>query len=563
MIPTMTVPPAQSQGPAAPGSGRGRSQLALIATTDFAVWLGAGTIIPYLPVFLLEQAHASVSLIGLIAAAYFVGVFAFSTYLGHLSDRVGRKPMIIAGTVLYTVATALFLTTTQPAWFIVFRFVEGVGAAAVVPAAQAFVADITQNENRSRAYGWLTSAQFSGLIIGPALAWPLYALGGGRGVWAFYTIFIFDAALTAIVALVLALFLHEPRHVRAARREASARRPPLRSLLSRPVLAIIVVVASSEFAMGGWEVVWSIWLRHLGASFRVIGLTWVAFSVPVAFSFVGGRLADRRSRYALMVWGFAITGASWIVFSLTHDLTVYLAAMLVGGGAFAVAFPAKQAFLVQVSAPRWLGSIQGVEQTAMQLAALVGTLTAQLIYSVIGGYIFAVGGVVALLGIVVAAPALRREWACVAGRSDARSCADLRRLGLGPDYAVEYSSDGEPGALSRARRESPTGPPDSIACPDRLFDTPSHPGGAVESATRYGKQLSDRGVAGTGVTHARRRGRARSVSDAPVCGSISSGGDKRHAQIDLERRDQLRPYQCAGDPLCGGAHAGTALQSAR
>ena len=446
MIPTMTVPLAQTRGAVAPAPARGRSQLALIATTDFAVWLGAGTMIPYLPVFLLEQTHASVSLIGLIAAAYFVGVFAFSTYLGHVSDRVGRKPMIIVGTVLYTVATALFLTTTDPVWFIVFRFVEGVGAAAVVPAAQAFVADITENENRSRAYGWLTSAQFSGLIIGPALAWPLYALGGGHGIWAFYTIFIFGAALTAIAALVLTFFLHEPAHARAARRDAPVKRPPLRTLLSRPVLAIIVVVASSEFAMGGWEVVWSIWLRHLGASFRVIGLTWVAFSVPVALSFVGGRLADRHSRYALMVWGFAITGASWIVFSLTHDLAAYLVAMLVGGGAFAVAFPAKQAFLVQVSAPRWLGSIQGVEQTAMQLAALVGTLTAPLLYSVIGGYIFAFGGVVALLGIVVAAPVLRREWACVAGRSDARSCADVRRLRLGPDYAVEYSSDAESGA---------------------------------------------------------------------------------------------------------------------
>ncbi len=82
----------------------------------------------------------------------------------------------------------------------------------------------------------------------------------------------------------------------------------------------------------------------------------------------------------------------------------------------------------------------------MQLAALVGTLTAPLLYSVIGGYIFAFGGVVALLGIVVAAPVLRREWACVAGRSDARSCADVRRLRLGPDYAVEYSSDAESGA---------------------------------------------------------------------------------------------------------------------
>ena len=117
------------------GFGQGRSQLILTAGTDFAVWLGSGAIFPYLPVFLKEQAHASVALIGLIAAAYFVGVFASSAYFGRLSDRLGRKPMIITGTVLYALATALFLTTTHPSWFIVFRFVEGTGAAAGTTAA--------------------------------------------------------------------------------------------------------------------------------------------------------------------------------------------------------------------------------------------------------------------------------------------------------------------------------------------------------------------------------------------------------------------------------------------
>ena len=132
----MSAPPtaAQQQHAPDPGLGAGRAQLALIAGTDFTVWLGAGAIFPYLPVFLKEQAHASLGLIGLIAAAYFVGVFAFSSWFGHLSDRVGRKPMIIFGTVLYAVATALFVTTTHPGWFVVFRLIEGMGAAAVVPA---------------------------------------------------------------------------------------------------------------------------------------------------------------------------------------------------------------------------------------------------------------------------------------------------------------------------------------------------------------------------------------------------------------------------------------------
>ncbi len=438
----------QTRGTGAPGFGRGRSQLALIAVTDFTVWLGSGAIMPYLPIFLREQAHASLTLIALIAAAYFASVFALSGWFGHLSDRVGRRTMIIAGTVLYAAATALFLTTTDPFWFIVFRLVEGTGTAAVVPAAQAFIADITVDGNRGRAYGWLTSAQFGGLIVGPALAWPLYALGGGQGRWAFDAIFIFGAALTAVVAVVLAVFLREPRRASGpslaepASREAG---PPLRALLTRPVVAIIVVVATAEFATGAWEVVWSLWLRRIGAPMQVIGLTWIAFSLPMAFSFAGGHLADRTNRYALMVWGFAVVGASWVPFSLTHDLRVYLGVMLVGGAAFAVGFPAKQGFLVQVAAPGRLGAVQGVEQTAMQLAALVGTLTAPPLYGLIGGAIFALVGAVALAGVAVAVPVLRREWACVssAGVSGVRSCADLRRLGGGHGLAAQLPGESD------------------------------------------------------------------------------------------------------------------------
>jgi DHA1 family multidrug resistance protein-like MFS transporter len=350
--------------------------------------------------------------------------------------------MIIAGTVLYAVATALFLTTTDPVWFVVFRFVEGAGAAAVVPAAQAFVADITVDENRGRAYGWLTSAQFGGLIAGPALAWPLYALGGGHGLWAFYSIFIFGALLTAAVAMVLAVFLREPP------RASHAPAPPeaglrLRSLLTRPVVAIVVVVATAEFSMGAWEVVWSLWLRRIGAPMRVIGLTWIAFSLPMAFSFAGGHLADRSNRSALMVGGFAVLALSYVPFALTHDVRIYLVAMLTGGAAFAVGFPAKQGFLVQVAAPGRLGAVQGVEQTAMQLAALVGTLTAPPLYGLIGGDVFALAGAVSLAGLAVALPILRREWACVAGAEvgGVRSCADLRRLGGSGGYATQVSGE--------------------------------------------------------------------------------------------------------------------------
>jgi len=418
--------PDDGLGPAADGGWavpNGRRQLFVVAAADFVVWAGGGAIFPYLPVFLQEEAGASLWWIGVIAAAYFIGIFAVSPFAGRLSDRVGRKPLLVGGTLLYGVSTLLFITTTEPALFVLFRLLEGVSVALIVPAGQAFVAEITTDRNRSQAYGWWTTAQFGGLLIGPALAWPLYELGGGEGLWAFYSIFLFGSALSFLAAVALAALVHEPQHAAQARRSAVTR-PPLRSLLTAPVVAILLIVATAEFTMGAWEVVWSIWLDSQGRSFAFIGLTWIAFSAPMLLSFLGGRLADRHSRFALMTAGFAVQGLMWFVFSLTEIPGVYIAAMVVGGLAFALAFPAKQGLLVQVSPPRWLGSVQGIEQASMQGAAFIGTLTAPVVYGAIGGWIFAVCGAVALSGVAVAAPILRREWACVRD-GEARNCADL------------------------------------------------------------------------------------------------------------------------------------------
>ena len=384
-------------------------QLVVVCVASFVVWAGFGAILPYLPVFLQEEAHASVGLIGIIAAAYYVGTFVFSSPMGALSDRIGRKPVLIFGVSLYAAASFLFVTTTSAGWFVLFRLLEGIGAAAVMPAGKAFIADITTEATRSQAYGWLTTAQFGGLASGPALAVPLYALGGGHGRSAFYAIFLFGSVAAAITAVALLFTIREPEHARR-RRLDGAERPPYRSLVTRPVAAFLVVAATMGFATGVWEVLWSLWLRHLGATMNFVGLTWIAFSLPMLLAFAGGRLADRHSRFLLMYSGLAVSSLAWIVYGITRNLMVFLVFCVIEGLAVAWSYPAQQAFLVQVSPRRWLGTIQGLESSSMQLAALVGTLLSPLLYHVISGYTIAVGGVVSLIGLVATAPTLAREW---------------------------------------------------------------------------------------------------------------------------------------------------------
>lgn len=405
--------------PGRPGDDLQRTQwlqLAVVCTASFVVWLGFGAILPYLPVFLQEQAHASVWLIGLVAAAYYVGTCAFSVPLGRLSDSIGRKPVIVAGVCLYAVATLLFISTTSPGWFILFRLLEGVGAAAVTPAGQALVAELTAEQARSQAYGWLTTAQFGGLVAGPVLAWPLYSLGGGQGKWAFYAIFLFGSVLSALTAVVLMLAIREPKQGRR-RRTVKVPHPSYRTLVTRPVLAFLIVSTTGHFAMGVFEVLWSLWLRHLGASVRFVGLTWIAFSVPMLFAWMGGYLADRHSRWVLMFSGYTVSAFAWISYGATRNLTLFLVVNIIEGLAIAWSYPAKQGFFVQVVPRRWLGSVQGLEQTCLQVAALIGTLIAPVLYEHLSGYVISIAGVVSLLGLGFAAPTLHREWMRVSSDS--------------------------------------------------------------------------------------------------------------------------------------------------
>jgi DHA1 family multidrug resistance protein-like MFS transporter len=423
-------------------------QLGVISASEFVVWAGFGAIIPYLPLFLEEQAHTSMTLWAVIAAMFYVGTLLFSSPLGWLSDTIGRKPVMVGGAVVYTIALLLFTTTTDPYWFILFRLFEGIGTAAFGPAAQAFVADITTEENRSKAYGFLTTAQFGGLIVGPALAAPLYALGGG-GTSGFYAIFYFGAILSGLALAAIALFVREPAALKTRRTQRRREREAhlgwraslknYRAIFTAPILAFVLIAFTSHYAMGAWDVIWSLYLSHLGASKTFISFTWVAFSVPMLLSVFGGMLADRYSRFWLFTIGYALSSFAWMFYGISTVFVALLVVNVLEGIAIAFSYPAKQAFLIQVSPKRWLGTVTGVEATAMQLAGLLGSLTAPLLYERISGKVLTFAGIISFTGLLVAAPVLYRAWQRLRAAGDMPSAAELERLtdGKRSAYAAE------------------------------------------------------------------------------------------------------------------------------
>jgi MFS family permease len=296
-------------------------QLSVVCLSELVIWTGFGAILPYLPIFLEQEGHSSVLMIGFIAAAFYVGTLLCSSVFGWLSDVVGRKPVMIGGMAMLAVASFLFTRTVDPRWFLLFRLLEGMSAASG-GVMLAFIADISAPAQRSRAMGVVMTAQFGGAIIGPALGAALYNAGGG-GRSGFHAIFYFGSALAVVTVVTLALLVREPAvtRTRKAARAKEEGRPAYREVFTPAIIGFLVMGFGVNFGFGGFDVIWSLWLEHLGASMTMISIIWIAMCAPMLLSFAGGVLADRYSRFALMMAGNGFAAVVFLVYGVTRNLT--------------------------------------------------------------------------------------------------------------------------------------------------------------------------------------------------------------------------------------------------
>jgi MFS family permease len=156
-------------------------------------------------------------------------------------------------------------------------------------------------------------------------------------------------------------------------------------------------------------------------------------------SVVGGMLADRWSRFWLFMIGYALSGFAWMFYGVSTNLAALIVVNVLEGIAIAFSYPAKQAFLIQVSPRQWIGTVTGVEATSMQFGGLLGSLLAPLLYASIHGHVLTVAGIISLVGLLAASPFLFRAWRSLTAdgrpmpQAEAERLADEQR----PAFAAE------------------------------------------------------------------------------------------------------------------------------
>jgi len=136
---------------------RKKSALSLIFLTVFIDLLGFGILIPILPTFAKVELMVDETAIGVVVAVYSFVQFLFNPVLGRLSDKYGRKPIIVISLFINAIGYVLFAFTTSYIILLVSRIVAGIGGSSI-SVAQAYIADVTTKENRAKGMGVIGAA---------------------------------------------------------------------------------------------------------------------------------------------------------------------------------------------------------------------------------------------------------------------------------------------------------------------------------------------------------------------------------------------------------------------
>ncbi len=142
--------------------------IAVVIFCEFLICLGMSLIFPVMP-FIKNEYHFSAFDMGVMSSLFAFVQFVASPVVGRVSDKMGRKPMLVWGLLIFSLAEFVFALANQLWLFDVSRAVDGLSAAMFVPTSMALAADLTSVKDRAKVIGWLSAAFSGGLILGPGL----------------------------------------------------------------------------------------------------------------------------------------------------------------------------------------------------------------------------------------------------------------------------------------------------------------------------------------------------------------------------------------------------------
>jgi multidrug resistance protein len=340
----------------------------IIFVTVFIDLLGFGIIIPLMP-FYAETFGANALTVNLLNSSFSLMQFLFAPFWGRLSDRVGRRPVILIGLFGSFVAYLLFGLAQSLTLLFAARIAAGI-AGANIPTAQAYMADVTTPENRAKGMGLVGAAFGLGFIFGPAI-------GGFLSQWGYQTPSFFASALSLANFAAAWFLLPESRPVAAAdaprrpSRLAAFREAVSRRNLPELLLIYFIVVAAFSsfelnFALYG-ELRFGFTSTTIGYVFAFIGVV-----LSVVQGVLVGKVVRRLGEHRVVPAAIAILCAGMALIPIAGTTTVLVAACGILAVGMGFHSPSITSAISRLSGAHEQGGILGLAQAVASLGRIIG-----------------------------------------------------------------------------------------------------------------------------------------------------------------------------------------------
>lgn len=386
-----------------PGPGLGRTAIWTLLFGNALSAIGVGFFLPIFPLFVASRG-GSAATVGYLFGIGVAGRLLSQYPAGRVSDRVGRRPVLIAGMVGYGLLFPAYLLPLPLEALYLIRLLHAFTGGVFGPVALAVVADLVEPARRAEAYGRLRAADMTGFLVGPLL-------GGMLAVFSLSWVFVCGAVLSlAAAALLTRLPGTRPAPWPGAEGPAFEALTTLRRLA--PVIALAVPIF---YTVGTYDTVWSLYMTSRGANPFQVGLSFAVYALPIiVLGGLGGRVADRIGHFRAGT--AAALGYAWFmaVYPVVRSIPALIGLGVLEGALTAAGQPALTSEVSRIAGEGAQGRTQGVYATALSGAEIAGALVAGQLYQVRPAAAFLAGAGVCLAGALLA-PLFRRRAGSGAG----------------------------------------------------------------------------------------------------------------------------------------------------
>lgn len=349
--------------------------ITIVIFCEFLICLGMSLIFPVMP-FIKNEYHFSAFDMGMMSSLFALVQFIASPVVGRISDKTGRKPMLVWGLLVFSLAEFLF-AVAQHLWaFDLSRAVDGLSAAMFVPTSMALAADLTTPRERAKVIGWLSAAFSGGLILGPGLGGILANISYKFPFWV--------AGLLGLVSTLTAWGLlpsDDDEHFQSATTHpeeelAESTWAQVKKIMTPALVTLFVMIFVAAFGLAGFESIYSLYVNevhHFDLATIALVLTLNGIISLILQVFFFEPLVRQLGEVRLIRYSFLLSalGTAFVIYDHSHWQLVV--ATLVVFEAFDMLRPAITTLLTKMSKTNQ-GLLNGVNMSLTSVGNIIGPL---------------------------------------------------------------------------------------------------------------------------------------------------------------------------------------------